>query len=326
MTTLARSHGLLIVALITAACGGGSSAPTDTTPGGATTARITIEQQTATSTIYAGTVWHRNGKTVGAVTSFTPQSDKCSASPVPHTCYFDVPIGDSVMLAAQDQLAEPSIGNWSTTTSAEDPRTIQSQFVNWGAGCTQVQRGYCVLKAAGNVTITASYKPLSLTKFYFSGLNSWGITVTTPAPVLDPAGISAPNPVRTVRVYGSGIFTSDNAPQHPRCIGESPGVRCAYVMAADNASIKFEAFNPGAPTPMGSPGPLKFVGWSGGGCSSAPTAAGEGSCTVPGGVDQTITVKWQYYRCFAANGASFASEGTGGWMLAPPLGNCVLTQ
>lgn len=331
MSSRVVERSTLILALTVTACGG-SDSPSGPpagppTPPAATTARITIDQATTVPTIYAGTVWYRSGKTLGSLTAFTAQSNKCSASPVPHSCFFDVPIGDSVVFAAQDQLAEPDIGNWATAVSPDDPRTIQSQFVNWGGACTVPQRGYCVLKANANVTISAQYKPLTLTRFLFSGLNTWGLTILAP-PVLDPAGLGPGGPQKVVRAYGAGIFVIDNPPQHPRCIGEAPGVRCVYTLTADNATIKFEAFPPGVTPPLGSPGPLAFVGWSGA-CSGAPSPTGPSACNLTSGVDQTATVRWEYYRCVSTSQTTFASEGTSGWKLpasVATLAGCTLTQ
>lgn len=120
--------------------------------------------------------------------------------------------------------------------------------------------------------------------------------------------------------YGSSVFVPGGGPQFPRCIGEAPGVRCVAIMTPDNTTIKMEVFPPSLPVPMGSPGPLNFVGW-GGACS------GSGACNLTSGADQTVTAKWEYYRCFSANGAPFATDGFAGYKLQPSaLNGCILTQ
>ncbi len=318
---------VVLCASLVVACGGSGSTGPGTNPPPGTTARISIQQTTTAPTIYAGDIYGKSGPAALSRVDFTPQDKRCSAQPGPNLCYFDVKVGETVTLVASDVLAEANIGAYPTVNVPDDPRTIQSQFVGFTGPCATPAPGVCTFKATGDQTVTVQYKPLNLTKVNFSGLGVWQFTVVQP----DPLGLTFQQAAGTLTTYRSyGVFTIGVT--HPRCIGLAPGERCAYILTPDNASIAFDIYDSQSPQPLGSPGPLSFVGW-GGACagSTAHSANTVAACTLSGSGDRTVVIKWEYYRCVSSSGAPYASEGTSSWKIDPTSriltdNNCVLTQ
>ena len=320
---------VLALACLLAGCGGGGSGGNTTPidpvmPPAVTTATITIVRNTTSATMYAGDIFGKSGANAFARVNFVPQDNRCSSQPTPAPCTYTVPIGSTVTLAASDVQAEPRIGDYTVLATPDDPRTIQSQFVNWTGPCATPERGVCVINATGNVTVTASFKPLVFTKFLFSGLVAWELIVTGP-PTLGLTYLTGAVPLKVSTSYG--VFTTGSV--FARCIGLAPGVRCISIRSADNATIKMDAYLPPGPAPLGSPGPLNFVGFSGvcSGQNVGPSQFGISSCSFNTGSDQTAIMKWEYYSCLSASQTPFASEGTSGWKLpAVALNGCTLTQ
>lgn len=315
MRTQPLNRALLAIAFVTLACGSGDGGPSSTTtePGGnnnptPTTGRITIQLVTSTPTIWAGAVYGRSGTSSSKRVDFISSDGRCASALASNACYYDVKIGDTISLAAMDWLAEPAIKPYAAVSSPDDPRTIESQFVSWSSPCLTRERGVCVFKVTGNQTVTAQYKALTLTRFYFSGLNPWQLTVTAPASL----GLTSVNPPLSGSIraaYGGNAVVG--GPPFPRCIGGVPEVRCIAVLSADNSTIKMDIYPPDGSAPLGATTPLAFVGW-GASCNGANTASvtpfAIATCTLQSGTDQTASVKWQYYQC--PNGPN---EGFSGW-------------
>ena len=274
--------------------------------------------------MYAGDIFGKSGAAAFTRVNFVPQDNRCSSQPTPAPCTFTVPIGSTVTLAASDVQAESKIGAYSSLSQPDDPRTIQSQFVSWSGLCATPERGVCVVQASGDKTVTASFKPLTLTRFLFSGLVAWEVKVTGPA-TLGLTYLTGAVPQNVSVSYG--VFTTGVV--HPRCIGLSPGERCVSIMTADNQTIKMDVYPPQGSQPQGSPGPLNFVAFGGActGASVGPSQFGISACSLTSNSDQSVIMKWEYYRCLSASQTPSASEGTGGWKLpTSALNGCVLTQ
>ncbi|MBC8089805.1 MAG: hypothetical protein H7Z40_21290 [Phycisphaerae bacterium] len=213
---------------------------------------------------------------------------------------------------------------YSTVAQVDDSRSIKSQFQSWSAPCTTRERGTCVFRATGDVTVNAQFKSLTQTKFFFSGYGNWQLTVTAPTTI----GLLATTPDATQ----TSVAAFGGAGSYAHCLGEAPGIRCLEVHTADNSTLSFDVFPIQGVPPVGTIGPLTFVGFSGG-CSAAttPSPFATATCKMSSGTDQTATVKWQYYRCVSNSGASYANAGFAGHKLPPneptlTLNNCVLTQ
>ena len=65
------------------------------------------------------------------------------------------------------------------------------------------------------------------------------------------------------------------------------------ILTPANATIKMEAVPITTVPPQGTTGPTLFVGW-GSVCAIYLTNP---TCNLTSGVDQTVTMKWEYYRC-----------------------------
>ncbi len=167
----------------------------------------------------------------------------------------------------------------------------------------------CVFKVTGNQTVTAQFKSLVLTRFFFSGLNPWQLTVDAPASL----GLTSVNPPVAGRIraaYGSPSALV-NAVPFQRCMAGVPEVRCVKVLNPDNTTITMEIFPPDGTPNNTALAPLAFLAWSGA-CTGASTVAApfvHPTCTFTSGSDQTVILKWQYYQC--ANGPN---DGFGGWI------------
>ena len=218
----------------------------------------------------------------------TSQYGRClGVGPGSKTCTYLVKIGQTVTLAANDVDTRIYAAVNIFAADPPDPRTIQSQFVSSSAPCATPERGVCTFKVTGDQTVTAQFKSLSLTTVYFSGGPIYRFTVSAPPELL----IQNPNPptqnlVLTMQTPGVGP-----------CIGLSPGKLCVYIRTPDNSTITMEALPVPGPVPMGSIGPTLFVGW-GGACAINLTNP---TCNLTSGIDQQVTMKWEYYRCL--NGA-----------------------
>lgn len=327
---------LLGSTLLLAACGGGESPGTVTDPGGAppttpnptptpTRATVTINTVTSVPRIYSGAIFGRTGSTSFTRRDFANNNQVCGSGPA-RTCTLQVTIGDTLTLIANDVQAIADISVYSRVSQPDDPRGIESQFVSFSAPCVARARGLCAFRVTGDVTITAQFKSLTLTRYFFSGLNPWEVRITAPEQLTltnDPSAI-----VTTFASYGLATTGVSAA----RCIGLAPGERCLAVITPDNATIRMDVHRPQGQVPPGSPGPLNFVGW-GGACTGGPSQFGISGCTLTSGVDQIAIVRWEHYRCLTVPPTSnpYATEGNGGWKIEPDSrlltdNRCTLSQ
>jgi len=313
-----RRLNRVILATFLSGCGG-SGDPGTTNPGGtqnppaATTATLTIQMNTTGGTMWPGTVYGRDSTVALTRKDMTFQYGRCSGlEPGNKTCTYLVKVGQTVTLAATDVQAGLSASENTFATDRPDPRTIHSQFASWSAPCATPERGVCVLKVTGNQTVAVQYKSLSLTTVLFSGGPPYRVTLTAP-PALD---LSFANTATQNLVIG----------RPPFCTSLAPGRQCLQIMTPDNATIKLEAVPISGPPPMGAIGPTLFVGW-GGACAINLTNP---TCNLTSGIDQSVTMKWEHYRCVGSNGVAFPVIGVNGNYKYPAgvdnLKDCVLVS
>ena len=242
----------------------------------------------------------------------TSQYGRCSGvEPGNKTCTYLVKDGQTVTLAATDPLAGLFASENNFGTDRPDPRTIQSQFASWSALCATPERGVCVLKVTGNQTVTVLYKSMSLTTVFFTGGPQYRVSLTAPPALVIPF-TNAPQSLSTGR--------------SSTCTSLAPGRQCLQIMTPDNATIKLEAVPITGPLPMGAIGPTLFVGW-GGACAINLTNP---TCNLTSGIDQSVTMKWEHYRCVGITGVPFVSVGVNGNYKypadSPSLKDCVLVS
>lgn len=283
-----------IGSLLLGACGGGASnsstGPTTPPPPPppATTARITL-QVVAPPTLYSGDIYYRAGTAAIARTAFTFQDGKCASGPGSKTCTFDVPVGQTVSIAANDQQADIYFANVAFNAQNVDPRSLQSQFASFSGACTSPERGVCVLVANANQTITVNYTGLSWTRVNFIGSANFRFTISAPAVLAISTNIKPSGQFFVTEPIG-GQFAN-------QCAAIRVPTHCYTLRTADNTTMKFDAIAPFGPQPMGSPGPIAFRGFQDA-CASAGTNP---SCTLTGSGDRVVTMKWEYYQCSATD-------------------------
>lgn len=223
----------------------------------------------------------------GATTrdAITGQDIQCSpADPGNLTCTLrNIPRGQTVTLLAAEAGADVSFGSTPFLGRENfDPRGIRSQFLDFSGPCATPERGVCVFTAAADQTITARYAAVKLANLKFIGNVNWRVTITA-LPVL---GVG---PFRQKDMQS--VIAPDATPGLANCITDPQvAVNCYNIMSANNSIITFEALLPVGPTPLGSSGPLEFIGFDNA-CNSNT------SCTVVSEVDENITMKWEYYKC-----------------------------
>ncbi|MEP6730556.1 MAG: hypothetical protein ABJE10_07955 [bacterium] len=276
--------------LLLGACGGsaasGPATPTTpTTPTtSATTARITL-QVVAPPTLYSGDIYYRAGTAAIARSAFTFQDGKCASGPGSKTCTIDVPIGQTVSIAANDQQADIYFANVAFNAQNVDPRSLQSQFASFTGACTLPERGVCVVDAKADQTITVTYKGLDWTRVNFIGSANFQFTISAPAVLAISTNIK-PSGQFIIEEPIGGQFAN-------QCAADLIPTHCYTLRTADNTTMKFDAVAPLGPQPMGSPGPIAFRGFQDA-CASAGTGP---SCTLTGSGDRLVTMKWEYYQC-----------------------------
>lgn len=253
---------------------------------------------------WPGPVYLRMGDAAVTRADITRQDANCSPSgPGDKTCMIRVRRGQTVTLVANDQQAQIQLFSKPyVATRDEDPRGIRSQFDGFGAPCSATaERGVCVITASGDRTIEVNYAPLKLTRIKFLGLVAWDVTVIAPPNLNVGSDMQTDVQVMTASKQG-GLGT---------CFTGDTPVTCYDIISSSAATFRFEALAPPGPTPQGSSGPLRFIGYDNA-CGNLPV------CHLEGGVDEVITMKWQYYRC--PTGASNPLWNYG----SPISGNCLL--
>ncbi len=253
---------------------------------------------------WPGPVYLRMGDGPVTRADITRQDANCSPSgPGDYSCTIRVRRGQTVTLVANDQQAQIQLFSKPyVATRDADPRGIRSQFDAFGAPCTATaERGVCAITASGDRTIEVNYTPLKLTRIKFLGLVAWDVTVIAPPNLNVGSDRQTEDQVMIASKQG-GLGT---------CFTGDTPVTCYDIISSSAATFRFEALTPVGPTPLGSSGPLRFIGYDNA-CGSLPV------CNLEGGVDEVVTMKWQYYRC--PTGASNPLWNYG----SPSFGNCVV--
>ncbi len=223
----------------------------------------------------------------GATTrdAITGQDIQCSpADPGNLTCTLrNIPRGQTVTLLAAEAGTGVEFGVTPFLLRENfDPRSIRSQFLDFNGPCTTPERGVCVFTAEADQTITARYAAVKLTTIKFIGAVNWAVSISA-LPVL---GVG---PFRQ-KDFQSVVIQNGITPGLFCELDPLVAVNCYNIMSANNSIIKFEALPPRGPAPLGSSGPLEFIGFDNA-CNSNT------ACTVVSEVDETITMKWEYYKC-----------------------------
>ncbi len=239
----------------------------------------------APATVTPGTLWMRSGMSAITRADITAQDLQCSPSgPGNKTCTFsNIPRGQAVTLVATDSGAEIGFV-WQPVVSLRDadPRGTRSQFVDFVGACTTPERGVCVVTASEDQTVRVRSAPLKLTRVRFIGNVNWSITVTAKATL---------NAANNLNTDIQAKFFWPQTPGVGECVTDPVmAVTCYQIMSTNDSIIKFEALPPDGPAPQGSFGPLKFIGFD----NACNNNLG---CVVTSDVDETITMKWQYYKC-----------------------------
>lgn len=247
--------------------------------------RITLELHSSAPQ-WPGPVYLRAGAAAIGRADMTFLDAGCIPNaPGTKSCTFNVRRGETVTLVANDQQATVEFFSKPYVATREaDPRDIRSQFNGFGAPCTATpQRGVCSFTASADRTITVDYTPLRLTRMKFIGEGEWKILIDA------RPNLNIGNELRTERQGVSVI--SRLTPGLAACFPGEVATTCYDIFAPDDSSIIFEALDPPGPAPLGSSGPLRFIGYENACGSSA-------LCVLDGGpVEQVVTMKWQYYRC-----------------------------
>lgn len=247
--------------------------------------RITLELRSAAPQ-RPGSVYLRSGAAAITRADMTRLDANCApGSPGTRSCTFNVRRGETVTLVANDQQATVEFYSKPYLATREaDPRGIVSQFNGFGAPCTATpERGVCSFTASASRTITVDYKPLKLTRIKFIGEVDWKILIDA------PPNLNIGTDMRTER-QGVAVH-SRLTPGLSACNPGETATTCYDIVSPSESSIIFEALEPLGPTPLGSSGPLRFIGYDNG-------CGGSAICVLDGGADeQVVTMKWQFYRC-----------------------------
>lgn len=246
--------------------------------------RITLELR-ASAPQWPGPVYLRAADAAITRADMTRLDASCSPSgPGNQSCTFGVTRGQTVTLVANDQQAQIEFFSKPYLASRDDdPRGIRSQFDGFGAPCTTTSApGVCAFTASANRTIAVNYKPLKLTRMKFIGLVNWEVLIEARATL---------NIGADLRTERQGVAVRATlTPGLSECFTADVPVTCYDIISTSDAWFRFEALSPLGPTPLGSSGPLKFVGYDNA-CGDSPV------CVLEGGPDQVVTMKWQYYKC-----------------------------
>lgn len=253
---------------------------------------------------WPGPVYLRAGDAAVGRADITRQDANCSPTgPGNYSCTVRVRRGQTVTLVANDQQAQIQVFSKPyVSTRDSDPRGLRSQFDGFGAPCAATSaRGVCSFTASADRTVEVNYKPLKLTRIKFLGLVGWDVTVIAP-PNLNVASDRQTDTQVVIASTLGGLGT---------CYTTETPVTCYDIISSSAATFRFEAVTPKGPTPLGSSGPLRFVGYDNA-CGSLPV------CNLDGDFDEVVTMKWQYYKC--PTGATNPVWNYG----ATISGNCVL--
>lgn len=253
------------------------------TPVASPQVRITLELRVSAPR-WPGPVYLRAGAAPITRAEMTRQDASCSPTgPGNHSCTIGVLRGQTVTLVANDQQAQIEFFNTPYSNRDFDPRGIRSQFDQFSAPCTAAPaRGECTFTALADQTVAVDYKPLIWTRMNFIGLVNWEVLIDAP-PNLN---IGTDMRTETEAVHIHARLT----PGLAECITADVAVACYDIVSKRGANFRFEALDPFGPPPLGSAGPLLFVGHEND-CGNQPV------CSLNGDRDQVVTMKWQYYRC-----------------------------
>lgn len=252
------------------------------TPVASPLVRITLELR-ASAPRWPGPVYLRAGTAAITRADMTRQDANCSPTgPGNLSCTIGVLRGQTVTLVANDQQAQIQFFSTPYANREADPRGIRSQFDSFGAPCAATsERGVCSFTALTNQTIAVAYKPLKWTRMNFIGVVEWNVIVDAPPNLNIGSDLSTVN--QAIHVF------SRLTPGLAECITGDVPVPCYDIISPNEATFFFQALPPFGPTPLGSSGPLQFVGFDNA-CGS------DNICSLAGSFDQ-ITMKWQYYKC-----------------------------
>ena len=319
MTRPAQSLAVVLAALlILPGCSGGGSSDGDviTNPKPPVGSLVTLTIKTdipATNT--SGDIWVRWGERAFTRAEFTYQDYKCAAGDGPKTCTFQVPKGQVITVASNDNQAGVQIGAIQFNQQNIDPRQRRSQFSGMEGTCAQSSpQAMCVLTGNADQTLLVKYKPLYWTRVNFVGSNEWKIKIVAP-PTYGIADLLQIGAQTRVATPGNNFLNGEV----PQCYQTAlTPTHCFSIVTAEETSITFEALPPPGPQPKDSPGPMNLVSYDNGCSVSTPL------CALKKNTDQTLTVKWEYYVCAAPN---FTVNP--GWKLTPienKNGECTLRQ
>lgn len=304
MDTAARRSRLatLLIGAALAACGGGGGGaaptpggpppPAPTPPG---VARITLHNNTANADEDSGSIYGRIGSRAYGRAELGTGDLLCTFQTGSRTCTVDVPVGQTLTLATQES-TEISFGRF---TSTPTPNWLKrfAQFVGWTGPCSAPEPGVCVLQPAADQTVTALWKPMTLTEMYTLGGREWRVTIEA-RPVLAIGPVWTGGPQRYRNGFGFPGATLGPGPCGA-AFGPEP-TYCYHAVTPDATSITFESLPP-REAPPANAGPL--LQWRGFGDACA--IAGNGtSCTLTSLGDQRVLLKWEHYLCASLDGST----------------------
>lgn len=325
---------LLFAAVAVAACGGGGdsgsaspapppvagpppSPPPPPPPAPATVARITLHNNTANADEDSGSIYGRIGTRVFGRAELNTGDLLCTFQTGSRTCTVDVPVGQTLTLATQES-AEIGFGRF---TSTPLPNWLKrfAQFVSWTGPCSAPEPGVCVLQPRADQTVTALWKPMSVTEMHAVGGREWSVTIEA-RPFLGIGAVYTGGPQRLKNGFGFPGATLGP------CIGKvGAGAHyCYHAVTPDATQVTFESLPPREAPPAGA-GPL--LAWRGFGDACAIAGSGT-SCTVATLGTQRATLKWEHYLCESTPpGSPTQGWGLGGWQWSGnPFPECVLQR
>jgi hypothetical protein len=278
-------------------------------------ARITLHNNTANADEDSGSIYGRIGSRVYGRAELNVGDLLCTFQTGSRTCTVDVPIGQTLTLATQES-TEINFGFISTP----NPDWLKrfAQFVSWSGPCSAPEPGVCVLQPAGDLTVTALWKPMTLTELYILGGREWRVTIEA-RPLLAIGSVWTGGPQRYQNGFGFAGSTLD-----PCTGGTGPSPKyCYHAVAPDATQVTFESLPPRSAPPAGA-GPL--LEWRGFGDACAIAGSGA-SCTVSTLGTQRATMKWEHYLCTSTDGTQTQWWGAAGWRYGGSVpDNCALQQ
>lgn len=316
---------LLFASAALAACGGGSGGAAPPPAGGpppappppppAGVARITLHNNTSNADEDSGSIYGRIGDRTFGRAELNTGDILCTFQTGSRTCTVEVPIGQTLTLATQ----ESTEITWGRITGTPAPDWLKrfAQFVGWTGPCSAPEPGVCVLQPSADQTVTALWKPMTVTELATVGGREWRVTIEArPFLGIGPAYTGGPQRYQNGFGFPGGTLSP--------CLGGPSPSYCAHAVTPDATSVTFEALPPRSAPPAGA-GPL--LQWRGFGdvCTIAGTST---SCTVSTLGTQRASMKWEYYLCSSAGGSQSPSWGADiSWQFGPPVpSNCTLQQ